>query len=143
MDAEDGLNDEEELVADRQTQPGSPATMTCPECHATLWETREGGLVHFRCRVGHAYTAESLLAHQADQLEAALWTALRSLEEHAALSRRLAARANTRGHAHSASALTEQAMEAEHHASTIRNVLSAGLNSQAGLLDIASHAATG
>jgi two-component system chemotaxis response regulator CheB len=143
MDAEDALNGDEEVLADRQTQPGTPSTMTCPECHGTLWETREGPLVHFRCRVGHAYTAESLLAHQADQLEAALWTALRSLEEHAALCRRLAERAGARGHAHSASAFTEQAMDAEHHASTIRNVLAAGLNGQAALMDVGSHAAAG
>jgi len=141
MESDDSPSDEETL-ADRQTQPGAPSTMTCPECHGSLWETREGALVHFRCRVGHAYTAESLLAHQADQLEAALWTALRSLEEHAALSRRLASRATDRGHSHSASAFTEQAMDAEHHASTIRNVLSTGLNSQAGIADLASHIAS-
>ena len=142
MDPDDSMSGDDEGLVDRQTQPGSPSTMTCPECHGSLWETREGALVHFRCRVGHAYTAESLLAHQADQLEAALWTALRSLEEHAALSRRLAARASGRGHSHSASAFTEQAMDAEHHASTIRNVLSTGLNSQGGIADLASHIAS-
>jgi two-component system chemotaxis response regulator CheB len=140
MAPEQSLTSEEEALADRETQAGTPSTMTCPECHGTLWEARDGDLVHFRCRVGHAYTAESLLAHQADQLEAALWTALRSLEEHAALSRRLAARANARGHSHSASAFTEQAMDAEHHASTIRHVLSAGLQSQVGIAEAASHA---
>lgn len=143
MDPEDAVDGDEEAIADQQTQPGNPSTMTCPECHGTLWEAREGHLVHFRCRVGHTYTAESLFAHQADQLEAALWTALRSLEEHAALSRRLAVRANARGHSHSASAFTEQAMDAEHHASTVRNVLSAGLSGQAGLVDVTSHAAVG
>jgi len=142
MDSDEPPAGDNEAQVDRETQPGTPSTMTCPECHGTLWETREGALVHFRCRVGHAYTAESLLAHQADQLEAALWTALRSLEEHAALSRRLAARAGARGHSHSASAFTEQAMDAEHHASTIRNVLSTGLNSQAGIADITSHIAS-
>jgi two-component system chemotaxis response regulator CheB len=142
MDSDEPPAGDEEALVDSQTQPGAPSTMTCPECHGTLWETREGALVHFRCRVGHAYTAESLLAHQADQLEAALWTALRSLEEHAALSRRLAARAGARGHTHSASAFTEQAMDAEHHASTIRNVLSTGLNSQAGIADLTSHIAS-
>jgi two-component system, chemotaxis family, protein-glutamate methylesterase/glutaminase len=142
MDPDDSMSGDEEELVDRQTQPGSPSTMTCPECHGSLWETREGALVHFRCRVGHAYTAESLLAHQADQLEAALWTALRSLEEHAALSRRLAVRASGRGHSHTASAFTEQAMDAEHHATTIRNVLSTGLNSQAGMADLASHIAS-
>jgi two-component system chemotaxis response regulator CheB len=141
MDPDEAPDPDEEVLADRQTQPGTPSTMTCPECHGSLWETRDSGLVHFRCRVGHAYTAESLLAHQADQLEAALWTALRSLEEHAALSRRLAGRAHARGHSHSAATFTEQAMDAEHHASTIRHVLSAGLTSEAGVADAISHAA--
>jgi hypothetical protein len=33
-------------------------------------------------------------------------------------------------------------MDAEHHASTIRNVLSTGLNSQAGIADLTSHIAS-
>jgi len=87
--------DVEDIVRleDRQQQPGVPSTMTCPECHGTLWEVRDGDLLLFRCRVGHAFSADALVAQQAESLEAALWTALRALEEHAALNRRLAARA--------------------------------------------------
>jgi two-component system, chemotaxis family, protein-glutamate methylesterase/glutaminase len=118
---------DEFAVADRHQQPGIPSTMTCPECHGTLWEVKDDDLVRFRCRVGHAYSDEALLVHQSEQLEAALWTALRSLEEHSALARRLAARANSRGHTHSASSFTEQAMDAEHHASVIRTVLDKGV----------------
>lgn len=118
---------DEFALADRHKQPGVPSTMTCPECHGTLWEVKDEELVRFRCRVGHAYSDEALLVHQGEQLEAALWTALRALEEHAALGRRLAARANSRGHTHSASAFTEQAMAAEHHASVIRVVLDKGI----------------
>jgi two-component system chemotaxis response regulator CheB len=118
---------DEFALADRHKQPGLPSTMTCPECHGTLWEVKEDDLVRFRCRVGHAYSDEALLVHQSEQLEAALWTALRSLEEHSALARRLAARANSRGHSHSASAFTEQAMDAEHHAAVIRRVLDRGV----------------
>jgi two-component system chemotaxis response regulator CheB len=114
-------------VTDRHKQAGIPSTMTCPECHGTLWEVKEQELVRFRCRVGHAYSDEALLVHQSEQLEAALWTALRALEEHSALSKRLAARANSRGHSHSASSFTEQAMDAEHHASVIRTVLDKGV----------------
>jgi two-component system chemotaxis response regulator CheB len=123
---------DEVAIADRQTQPGVPSTMACPECHGVLWEVQEEKLVQFRCRVGHAYSAEALLVHQSEQLEAALWTALRALEEHSALARRLAARAETRGHRHSASSFTEQAMDAEHHASVIRSVLDAGVRIQNG-----------
>jgi two-component system chemotaxis response regulator CheB len=115
-------------VADRHVQTGIPSSMACPECHGVLWEVKDGELVRFRCRVGHAYSDEALLVHQSEQLEAALWSALRSLEEHSALARRLGARANSRGHSHSASVFTEQAMDAEHHASVIRNVLHSGIS---------------
>jgi two-component system, chemotaxis family, protein-glutamate methylesterase/glutaminase len=118
---------DEFALGDRHQQPGIPSTMTCPECHGTLWEVKDEELVRFCCRVGHAYSDEALLVHQGEQLEAALWTALRSLEEHAALGRRLAARANSRGHSHSASSFTEQAIAAEHHASVIRTVLDRGI----------------
>jgi two-component system chemotaxis response regulator CheB len=130
---------DEAALADRQTQDGIPSTMTCPECHGTLWEHRRGEMVAFRCRVGHAFTEEALLSIQAEQLEAALWTALRALEEHAALSRRLALRADGRGHSHSASAYTEQAMDAEHHASTIRNVLNTGVRTFIGASAASEH----
>ncbi|MFL5401491.1 MAG: chemotaxis protein CheB [Gemmatimonadales bacterium] len=114
-------------LGDRHVQAGVPSTMSCPECHGVLWEVKDDEMVRFRCRVGHAYSAEALMAHQAENLEAALWIALRSLEEHSALARRLAARANSRGHAHSAATFTEQAMDSEHHASVIRNVLHRGI----------------
>ena len=80
------------------------------------------------------------LAHslwQGALIAAALWTALRALEEHSALAKRLANQANGRGHVHSASSFTEQAMDAEHHASVIRNVLHAGIRIE----DIAEPAA--
>jgi two-component system, chemotaxis family, protein-glutamate methylesterase/glutaminase len=119
---------DEFAAADRHTQPGFPSTMSCPECHGVLWEVKDDHLVRFRCRVGHAYSDEALLVHQSEQLEAAMWTALRALEEHSALARRLAARANSRGHTHSASSFTEQAVDAEHHASVIRTVLHKGVH---------------
>jgi two-component system chemotaxis response regulator CheB len=118
---------DEFALTDRHKQPGIPSTMSCPECQGTLWEVKDENLVRFRCRVGHAYSDEALLVHQSEQLEAALWTALRALEEHSALARRLAARANSRGHSHSASSFTEQSMDAEHHASVIRTVLDKGV----------------
>jgi two-component system chemotaxis response regulator CheB len=46
--------------------------------------------VNYRCRVGHAWTADALLRARDDEVEGALWVALRSLQEKAKLSRRLA-----------------------------------------------------
>jgi len=50
-----------------------------------LWELRDGDLTRFRCRVGHAFSIESMDAKQAEMLESALWAALRALEERANL----------------------------------------------------------
>ncbi|HEU4648916.1 MAG TPA: chemotaxis protein CheB [Gemmatimonadales bacterium] len=96
---------------------------TCPECHGALWEQQDGSLVHYECRVGHAYSAESLLSEHADDLEEALWSAYRTLLEHAAIARRLAEAAAHAGHKRSASAYTERAVDCEHHAAVIRRTV--------------------
>jgi two-component system chemotaxis response regulator CheB len=103
---------------------GTPAVFACPECHGTLWEIQEGDLTRFRCRVGHAYSADSLLAKQSEALEAALWAALRALEEKASLADRIAERARLRHHTfHVVSRFEEQAREATDQAALVRAVL--------------------
>jgi two-component system chemotaxis response regulator CheB len=71
---------------------GTPSVFSCPECSGTLWEVGHADLLRFRCRVGHAYTAENLVGEQAEAAEDALWAALRSLEENVTLARRMAER---------------------------------------------------
>jgi two-component system, chemotaxis family, protein-glutamate methylesterase/glutaminase len=106
--------------------PGQPASIVCPECGGALWETDNEGVLHFRCHVGHAYTAETLLASQTDALESALWRAVRALEEKAELSRRLANRSRERG-MHRASAQFESAARsAEQGSDLIRESLLKG-----------------
>jgi two-component system, chemotaxis family, protein-glutamate methylesterase/glutaminase len=60
---------------------GAPTVFTCPTCRGALWELQAGGLLHYRCHTGHAFSMESLLAEQTDASEAALYSALRALEE--------------------------------------------------------------
>jgi two-component system, chemotaxis family, protein-glutamate methylesterase/glutaminase len=71
------------------TEPGSRAELVCPLCHGVLTEAAVGEFRHFRCHVGHAFSLDSLLGEQSEDVERALWAAVRSLEEGAALSRRL------------------------------------------------------
>ena len=102
---------------------GKLSAFTCPECNGSLWELRDGDLLRFRCHVGHAFSAESLVAEQSEELENALWASLRSLEENAALSRRLAARASERNHNISEMRFEENARQVEQHAAVIRQML--------------------
>ena len=71
---------------------GRPTAFVCPECNGPLWETKAGPSLQFRCHVGHAYSPDSLLADHAEGLERALWSAVRTLDEQAALLRRLGER---------------------------------------------------
>lgn len=66
---------------------GPPSGYTCPDCNGSLMSVAQDS---YRCRVGHAWTSESLLKARDAEVENALWIALRSLQEKARLSRRLA-----------------------------------------------------
>ncbi len=71
---------------------GQLTMFTCPDCGGTLWQTADGPIAGFRCHVGHAWSLESLLGQKSEQLEAALWSSVRLLEERATLSRQVAVR---------------------------------------------------
>jgi two-component system chemotaxis response regulator CheB len=106
--------------------PGPPTALTCPDCGGALWELVSGDLVRYRCHVGHAYTADSLVAAQADTLESALWSALRALEEKAELSRRMAERIGSRGMERLALRYRHAVRDAERGSDVLRQLLLAG-----------------
>jgi two-component system chemotaxis response regulator CheB len=102
---------------------GKPSGFTCPECGGALWESHEQDLVHFRCRTGHAYAPESLIAKQYDTLEATLWAAVRALLENAALARRMERWMSNRGNGAGRERYSRRAHEAEQHAESLRKIL--------------------
>jgi len=73
-----------------ENRPGTPSPFACPECGGVLWELDGEEMLRFRCRVGHAYTASNLSVEQTEEVEGALWAAMRALEEGASLAKRMA-----------------------------------------------------
>jgi two-component system, chemotaxis family, protein-glutamate methylesterase/glutaminase len=96
---------------------GPPSGYTCPDCNGSLAFIGDS---HYRCRVGHAWTAEALLHARDDEVEGALWVAVRSLQEKAKLARRMASHvgSGTRSRRYNA-----QAEEAEHALSVLADRL--------------------
>lgn len=103
--------------------PGQPSSFSCPDCGGVLWELNEGELTRYRCRVGHAFSPESLGEAQSAAIEDALWTALKTLEETAEMSHRLANAERERGHDWMVKRFEEREREVRQRAETIRSAL--------------------
>jgi two-component system, chemotaxis family, protein-glutamate methylesterase/glutaminase len=115
--------DQVEVEVDPSPSNGNASLLTCPDCGGVLMESEEGGLVRFACQVGHAYSPESLVEHQGDALESALWQALRTLEERADLLDKMAKRATRRGMRDTGSRMERKAVGVTGHAAEIRNTI--------------------
>jgi two-component system chemotaxis response regulator CheB len=108
---------------DNQSSPKLPnaaSGLTCPECHGSLWELDDSGSLRYECRIGHAYSIEALMAYQGESVEAALWSAVNSLQERAATFRRLAEHGPNDV---SGPGFVERAEAIERHAGTLLNLL--------------------
>ncbi|MBD0320148.1 MAG: chemotaxis protein CheB [Gemmatimonadetes bacterium] len=123
LEMETGIAGMDPAALESDDRPGVPAPYSCPECHGTLFEIEEGAVMRYRCRVGHGYSVETLLAHQGHAVESALWTAMLALKERAALSRKMAERLRARGGDVSADRFEDQANEADMRAGVILEVL--------------------
>ncbi|MFC4118708.1 chemotaxis protein CheB [Nonomuraea zeae] len=62
--------------------PGGELTsLRCPGCDGPVYEQKGQGPSRYICRVGHAWSASSMVSAQADAVERALWVAVQRLEE--------------------------------------------------------------
>ncbi|MGW4246629.1 chemotaxis protein CheB [Nocardia sp. NPDC004722] len=98
-----------------------PAGLTCPDCNGSLFAL-EGGR-RYRCHVGHAWTQEALLSMQGVDVEKALWTALRALQDKQRLAHRMRSDAERFGDTSLAARFATQADEQASAVEVLRNLL--------------------
>jgi two-component system, chemotaxis family, protein-glutamate methylesterase/glutaminase len=105
---------------------GTPSRFTCPECHGALWEIEDGSMLRFRCHVGHAFAADTVLASQGEEIDRLLETLLRSHQERAALTQRMAERERANDRHALAQHLEKRARDYEHDVEIMRKLLRSG-----------------
>lgn len=102
---------------------GRRTTFTCPECGGAMWELDDSGAPRYRCHVGHAYSLLTLADEQSTRVEAALWAAMRALEENRRIADRLAGRSAHRGERERAAYHSDRSRESGRHAEVLRRIL--------------------
>jgi two-component system, chemotaxis family, protein-glutamate methylesterase/glutaminase len=115
----------EPVISISSAPPDVPSGLTyaCPECSGVLEEVEENNLQRYRCRVGHLYSPDSLLADQTEAVERALWAAIRSMDEQAEFSDRLAENSRRKQHPRLVRRFVEKAAASRKNATVLRELL--------------------
>jgi two-component system chemotaxis response regulator CheB len=110
---------------DRAADPlqGEQVITVCPECGGVLSERAVGAVTQWECRVGHRYSPDTLADAQAQGVEAALWAAVRALEDRELLLNRMADQAVARSQRRSARSFRQRAEAAGRNAQQVRAAL--------------------
>ncbi|TGV81426.1 chemotaxis protein CheB [Mesorhizobium sp. M00.F.Ca.ET.149.01.1.1] len=114
---------QEHSTMKKEDRLGELSVFTCPECHGPLWEIEDGDMVRYRCHTGHAFTADAMMEAQALEADEILWSLLRSHQQRAEFTRRMAERERTRGRSTLATRLARRASEYEEDAQVIERIL--------------------
>ena len=107
----------------RMDQLGNRVPVSCPDCGGPLWEIKQGGPSRYRCHVGHSLSTRTLLSRQNEEIEQALWIALRTLEEKARMQSRLAEQGQHAGRGTVVNTFHSRAEETRVHAERLRQLL--------------------
>ena len=100
-----------------------PAPFVCPDCNGVLSEVEGEAPLRYRCQVGHALTGEVLDAVKHEQVEVALRTAMRIMEERATLVARLFEDAHDAGRNSAAQLYADRLREYRAQAEVLRQAV--------------------
>jgi len=88
----ESMLDREEFGSPEQLEKLGPQTpLSCPDCGGPMWDLGTPRWRRYRCYLGHQSSADRILAATNEQLEGAMWSAIRALHERVITYERLAA----------------------------------------------------
>jgi two-component system chemotaxis response regulator CheB len=102
---------------------GTRVPLTCPECGGAIWELKQAAPLRFRCHTGHGFTANVLARLQGNEVEEAMWAAVRALHEQEQLFLRLHGQLGA-----SRAGYLDKAEQARHHGQLLRDLIAARLS---------------
>src|SRR5688572_30794687 len=117
---------ERDALEEGSLQLGEFSPFTCPECHGVLSMLREGKIVRFRCHTGHAFSSDTLLTSNGEELEARLWDAVRASDESVFLLNRLGEEFVKAGSTAAAEKCFDEAREAHERLRPVRETAIGG-----------------
>lgn len=107
-----------------------PVALVCPHCQGVLSEVKGAKPLRFRCQIGHAFTAETVLASGESGVSEALRIAMRMMEERAELVGRMARDARESGRSAVAELYEARFAEYSNYAATLRRAATLDLSAQ-------------
>jgi two-component system chemotaxis response regulator CheB len=102
---------------------GELTDLSCAECGGPLWRSKSGDLSRYRCRVGHAYTASSLLSAGGEAIESSIWAAVRMFDQRANILTTMAEKDREARQSRMREHHAQLASEAREHANALRRLL--------------------
>jgi len=102
---------------------GELTALSCPECGGPLWQQQAANMARYRCRVGHAYTGQSLLSAEDEAIEASIWAAVRLLEQRANILKGMADKDRLDNRLRMVEHHERLARESREHAEVLRKLL--------------------
>ncbi|HEY4282986.1 MAG TPA: chemotaxis protein CheB [Chthoniobacterales bacterium] len=125
-----GMKDARHDLVDPPRHMNSPPpnetqiSLSCPECNGSLYEQKEGDMVHFMCHVGHSFSPESLTVAHKEALERALWTSVRTLNERVTMHRQFLRRNRSAGEDALFKRFEDSVAAAERDVNLLREIIS-------------------
>lgn len=126
--AEQVMNTKEFL--ENVEQIGERTTYTCPDCNGAIWQIGDEEPLKLRCHVGHSFTGEVFSAEQSHNIESALWSAIRIMEEKVTFSRQLAERKRKQNLSKAADAYEKEANALDNEVIKVRDLIVTGIGYQ-------------